>query len=179
MRRAVARISAAFVLVFVFSICSKTQSEKPQSERVWFAVEERPRGRLRIEAIATVHDGNLVRFASPCTGETFENLAKIAPASNHLAPGQTYTILFGGTEAGQVRLAERLPGLAAAQASYEGDLKIRGQVRALATDESPAGFRVQSRQAPTQEDKTEALKLAALSQLSTSEPVKCFGINRG
>jgi hypothetical protein len=93
-------------------------------------------------------------------GEFSENSREQEPASSYLGPGQTYTVVYGGAEAGQVRLAERLPGLAAAQASYEGELKIRGQVRALATNQAPAGFRVQSRQAPTQEDRTAALTLA-------------------
>jgi hypothetical protein len=129
MQRAMARISAALVFVYLCSISSQTQDEKPPSERVRFAVEERPRGHLRIEPIATVGDGKLVRFPSSCMEEISENQERQA-ASNYLASGQTYMVLYGGAQVGQVRLAERLSGLGAAKAFYEGAVKIRGQVRA-------------------------------------------------
>lgn len=160
MQRAAARIFTAFVFVFLSSVSSRTQNEKSPSERVWFAVEERPRGHLRVEPIATVTDGKLFRFPSACAGEGSENSGEQETASGYLAPGLTYTVFYGGAEAGQVRLAERLPGLAAAQASYEGEVKIRGQVRALATNQAQEGFRVESRQAATREDQTAALALA-------------------
>jgi hypothetical protein len=50
--------------------------------------------------------------------------------------------------------------VAATQVSYEGAVKIRGQVRALATNQAQEGFRVESRQVATPEDKTAALTLA-------------------
>jgi hypothetical protein len=61
--------------------------------------------------------------------EISENQERQA-ASNYLASGQTYMVLYGGAQVGQVRLAERLSGLGAAKAFYEGAVKIRGQVRA-------------------------------------------------
>jgi hypothetical protein len=160
MQRAVARISAALLFVFVFSTSSKNQIENPPSERVWFAVEERPRGRLRAEPFAVVTDGKLTPFPSACTDDSSANSQEQQPASSYLEPGRIYTVLYGGAEAGQVRLGDKLQNLAAAQASYDGELKIQGRLRALATNQPPAAFRVESRQAATHEERTEAVALA-------------------
>jgi hypothetical protein len=160
MPRAVARISAALLFVFPFSTSSKTQIEKSPNERVWFAVEERPRGQLRVEPFAIVTDGKLAPLPSSCSEELPENSEERQAASNYLASGQTYSVLYGGTEAGEVRLGDKIPNLTAAKASYEGTVKLRGKIRALATNQPPAAFRVESRQVATREERTEALTLA-------------------
>jgi hypothetical protein len=151
------RIVPALLFVLFCSSPSETQTEKPPEERVWFAVEERPRGQMRMEPFARVSDGTLVRAPSPCTEED----AGAEPfASAHLQPGQAYPVLFGGTAAGEVRVVARQPNSLVASVAYEGPAKLRGQIRALATNDARGAFRVESRQLATKEDRAAALSLA-------------------
>lgn len=156
MSSAVVRMSAALLSILLLSTISKTQIEAP-SERVWFAVEERPRGQLLMEPFAIVREGQLFRVPSSCS----ESDSGIEPfASRYLQPGQTYSVIFGGSEAGQARVLSRHPNTTVTEIAYEGSLKLRGQVRALATNQPQQQFRPESRQAATKEDRTAALALA-------------------
>ncbi|HTT34056.1 MAG TPA: hypothetical protein VMH48_10680 [Methylomirabilota bacterium] len=160
MSSAVVRISAGLLVVCLFSIPSKTQNEKPPAEQVWFAVEERPRGQLRIEPFAIAGDGKLNRFPSPCMEEYSENSEQQEVAARYLQTGQTYSVVFGGAAAGQVRVVAAQPRSRIAEVAYEGPIKIRGKVKALATNETPTSFRVESRQTATKEERAAALELA-------------------
>ena len=150
------RISAAVLFLLLCSIPSDTQDEKPAEERVWFAVEERPRGNLRIEAFAMVSDGALVRTPSFCD----EDSGAEAFAARYLQPGREFPVTFGGAEAGNVRAIARQASSSVAEVSYEGPLKLRGQIRALAASAAADEFRVESRQAATKEERLAALSLA-------------------
>jgi len=160
MSLAVLRISAALSLVFLFSIPSKTQNKKPSAERVWFAVEERPRGQLRIEPFAIVSDGELEPFPSPCAEEYSEDSEQQKPASSYLRPGQAYSVVFGGAAAGEVRVVAARANSAVAEVNYDGLVRIRGKVKALATNAPPGDFRAESRQIATKEERAAALELA-------------------
>jgi hypothetical protein len=156
--RAVAVVS----FVVICSVPSETQSQKPsdpsaEQQRVWFAVEERPRSELRIEPIAIVSDHELTHVPTLCSSE---NSGNEAFASQSLKEGQTYPISFGGSPGGEVHILTRVRGLTAATASYDGPLKLRGQTRALASNQASSEFRPESRQAATKEDRTAALALA-------------------
>jgi len=150
------RISAVVLLPLLCSSPSEIQDEKPPDERVWVAVEERPRGKLRIEPFAMVSDGALVRTPSFCD----EDSGAEAFASRYLQPGREFPVTFGGAAAGNVRAIARQANSTVAEVSYEGPLKLRGQIRALAASDAAGEFRVESRQAATKEDRTAALSLA-------------------
>jgi hypothetical protein len=80
MHSAVLRTCAAFVFLSFAVIFHTPQnasqdppaSEAPSNERVWLAVEEQPRGRLRIEPIATVKESNLTPVQTSCQRATIE-----------------------------------------------------------------------------------------------------------
>ncbi len=157
MQSAVLRTCAAFLLAGIFSIPSETQNESPSVERVWFALEEHPRGQLRMEPIALVSDGELRKIPSACSEDNSEYQQFV---SSYLQPGQAYPVSFGGAPAGEVKVVSRRPTTAGATAIYEGMLKIRGQVRALATNQVSLEFRVESRQPAMREERASALELA-------------------
>jgi hypothetical protein len=153
------RTVAAVSLVLLYSTASETRSNKSSAgqQRVWFAVEERPRGELRLEPIAIVSDHELTRVPTVCSGENSDNEAF---ASQYLQQGQTYPVSFGGSSAGEVHVLNRLSKIIAATVTYDGPIKIRGQIRALASNQASAEFRPESRQPATKEDRTAALVLA-------------------
>src|SRR5580693_2474546 len=107
MHPAVLRTRAAFVILFFASIFypsqNPSQNTASANERVWLAVEEQPRGQLRIEPIATVNESNLLPVQTSClsaegTPEDF--------AARYLQPGKKYALLFGGTPIGEGHLGQ-------------------------------------------------------------------------
>ena len=152
-----ARISAALFLSLFCVHFPRKRSEKPSEEAVWFAVEERPRGELRIEPFVRVEEGQFVAVPSACS-EADNTTRELA--AEYLKPGESYPVVFGGTAAGEVRVLNRRSNSFVALVTYEGSLKLRGQLRALATNHPPAEFRPESRQAATKEDRAAALALA-------------------
>jgi hypothetical protein len=169
MHSTVLRTCAAFVILFFAGIFypsqsspqnpaqSASQSDDSSNERVWLAVEEQPRGQLRIEPIATVEDSVLTPVQTSCLSD--------APASDdfsakYLRPGTKYSLLFGGASIGEGQVAEQNRSMATASLTYSGTMKIRGQVRALATNAEQSDFRVASRESATAEQRASALALA-------------------
>jgi hypothetical protein len=161
MRSAVLRTSAAFVIIFIAIALRPSQSSsqytESSSERVWLAVEEHARGQLTIEPIATVDDGDLAPIQTSCMsyGETTEDFS-----AKYLRPGKKYAMLFGGAPIGEGAIGEQNRSAATASFTYAGPTKIRGQIRALATNADQSDFRVASREPATAEQRTEALALA-------------------
>lgn len=146
----------------VVSLCSAAVIANPcQNEtanpRVWLAVEEQPRGQLRIEPIATVNDGQLTPIQSSCLSDERDSQA---PAAGFLKPGQTYSLIFGGANIGDGLVTEENKSERIAFLKYGGTAKIRGQVRALATNFQQSGFRVALRETASAEDRRSALALA-------------------
>jgi hypothetical protein len=168
MHSAVLRTHATFVILFFASIFhlsqAPAQSPSPNppnddttSERVWLAVEEQPRGQLRIEPIATVEDSTLTPVQTSClSGEqTPEGFS-----ANFLQSGREYSLLYGGASVGEGQVGKENRNAAIASLLYSGPLKIRGQLRALATNAQPGDFRVASREPATTEQRASALSLA-------------------
>ena len=157
MSSATLRIAAAVLLLLSCSIPSETQDEKPPGGRVWFAVEERPRGEVRIEPFAIVSDGQLVRAPSICS-EDDSGVEKFA--STYLQPNQEYPVLFGGAAAGTAHILSQQANSTMARVSYDGPVKLRGPIRALAASDAKGGFRVESREPASKEERAAALSLA-------------------
>jgi hypothetical protein len=154
---AVARLCAAFLLLCSAATFPRSQKESPNDERVWLAVEEHPRGELRIEPIATINGADLTPVQKSCLSEaeTAEDFA-----AKFLQPGSKYSLLFGGAYAGEGQLGEQYRSGGTASFTYTGAAKIRGQARALATNAELHDFRVASRESATAEQRTAALALA-------------------
>src|ERR1700676_351061 len=161
MYSAVLRICAAFVILsFAASFHSSqtpSQNNDPTTERVWLAVEEHSRGQLLIEPIATVEDSVLTPVQTSCLSDA--QTSDDFPAK-YLQSGRKYSLLFGGASVGEGQVAEQNRSAATASLIYAGSLKLRGQVRALATNAEPGDFRVASREPATNEQRTSALALA-------------------
>jgi hypothetical protein len=161
MHSAVLRTCAAFVILaapgIFHPIQNQSKTDAPSGDRVWLAVEEQPRGRLRIEPIATMEDSVLTPVQTSCLsdGPTPEDFT-----AKYLLPGRKYAVLFGGTSAGEGQVDEQNPSAATASLTYTGAVKIRGQVRALATNGEPADFRAASREPATAEQRGAAIALA-------------------
>lgn len=127
------------------------------NERVWLAVEEPNRGQLRIEPIATVDEGELAPVLTSCLPDARTSQDA---AAKYLVQGKKYALLFGGAPAGEVQLGEVNRNEGTASLTYGGTVKIRGQVRALATGAEQVDFRVASREPATSEQRASALALA-------------------
>jgi len=165
MHSAVLRTCAVFVLLSFPVIFHKPQNasqdppagEAPANERVWLAIEEQPRGQLRIEPIATMEDSVLAPVQTSCLSDdqTPEDFS-----ANFLQSGRKYSLLFGGASVGEGQVGEENRNTAIASLIYTGPLKIRGQLRALATNAQPGDFRVASREPATSEQRASALTLA-------------------
>src|SRR5580704_11136678 len=142
MHSAVLRTCAAFVILLFAAIFhpSQTLSQKdgPTSERVWLAVEEHARGQLAIEPIATVEGSVLTPVQTSCLSDavTPENFS-----SKYLESGRKYALFFGGASVGEGQVVAPNRGAATASLTYAGSLKVRGQVRALATNRKPGDSR--------------------------------------
>jgi hypothetical protein len=168
MHSAVLRTHAVIVILFFAGILHQsqapaqnpspsTQNDDSANERVWLAVEEQPRGQLRIEPIATVEDSVLTPVQTSCLSDeqTPEDFS-----ANFLQSGRKYSLFFGGAPVGEGQVGEENRNAAIASLIYTGPLKIRGHLRALATNAQPGDFRVASREPATSEQRGQALALA-------------------
>lgn len=157
MPSAVWRTCAAVACVSLAAAVANPQQNETAGQHVWLAVEEQPRGQLRIEPIATVDAGQLTPVQSSCLSDERDPQY---PAAGFLKPGQTYSLLFGGANIGDGRIASENKSEGIAFLKYSGTLKIRAQVRALATNSQLSGFRVALRETASVEDGRSALALA-------------------
>jgi hypothetical protein len=161
MHSAILRICAAFVFLSFAGISHPSQTcsqvDDPAKSRVWLAVEEHPRGQLTIEPVATMDQNELTPIQTSCVSD------QQSPedfAAKYLRSGRKYFLLFGGASAGEGQVGEQNRSTAAASLNYAGLLKIRGQVRALATNAAPSDFHAASREPATLEQRGMALALA-------------------
>jgi hypothetical protein len=108
MQPAVLRTRAAFVILFSASIFypsqNPSQNADSANERVWLAVEEQPRGQLRIEPIATVDESDLTPVQTSCLSDA---LTSEDFSAKYLQPGRKYFLLFGGASIGEGQVAEQ------------------------------------------------------------------------
>jgi hypothetical protein len=156
MGRLILWICSATLLIVLPWAFGQSQQAKPNGS-VWFVLEEEPRGKLSIDPIGKVVDGKIVRVPTGCDADDPE-YKKFEAA--YLQPGQTYSVTFGGAPAGIVALRRSDPNFGSSVVEYDGIAKIRGHVRALATDAQIGQSRISPRQAPTAPERAAALKLA-------------------
>jgi len=165
MYSAVLRTCAAFVFLFLAAIFLSAQNsaekllqhDQANEDRVWLAVEEQPRGQLRIEPIATVEENQLTPIQTSCV--SYEQAPEDLSAK-YLQSGTKYSLLFGGAPIGEGQIGEQNRASGTASLTYSGPQKLRGQIRALATNAQPGDFRVASREPANAEQRASALALA-------------------
>jgi hypothetical protein len=165
MHFAVLRTCAAFVIlsfaVILYPSHTPAQNPSPKDDpagnRVWLVVEEHSRGQLPIEPLATVEDSVLAPVQTSCLSDA---LAPEDFSAKYLQSGRKYAVLFGGASVGEGQVGEQHRSAATASPTYAGALKIRGQVRALATKAGLGDFRVTSREPANAEQRAAALILA-------------------
>ena len=112
----------------------------------------------RLEPIVLIKDG---KFVEPPSEE--EEVQKFA--ETYLKPGLSYFLLWGGKEIGMVRVKEWVKegcsGLVdEAEVEIAASLELRGEVGALATNDSGLAQEKPSRRAPTESEKVRALDVA-------------------
>lgn len=156
MSSVVLRTCAAVAFACFASAFPQAHEDNPAQDRIWLAVEEQPRGELRIEPVAKVDGEHLIPIQANCLSD---ELTRHEPASNYLQPGTKYALLFGGANAGEGTVGEQ-DREHTARFAYSGDARIRGQARALATTADSPGFRVASREPATPGERAKALALA-------------------
>jgi len=165
MHSAVLRACAAFVSLFFAAIFLSAQNSAEKSlhhsqaneDLVWLAVEEQTRGQLRIEPIATVEENQLTPIQTSCV--SYEETPE-AFSAQYLPPSKKYALLFGGASVGEGQIGEPNRAVGTATLIYTGPQKIRGQVRAPATNAQPGDFRVASREPANAEQRAAPLALA-------------------
>lgn len=157
MASAVLRTCAAFASVCLAAVAANPRQNEPAGSQVWLAAEEQPRGQLRIEPIASVNDGQLTRIQPSCLSDELDSQDA---AAEFLKPGRSYSLFFGGSGIGEAEITEQNKAEHIAYVKYTGSAKIRGQVRALATNTEQPGFRVALREIATANDRLSALALA-------------------
>lgn len=169
MYSAVVRTCAAFVSLFFAAIFLEAQNSavKPlqhnqgNEDRVWLAVEEQPRGQLRVEPIAIIDDNELTPIQTSCV--SYEETPEETPedfSAKYLQSSTKYSLFFGGASIGEGQIGEQNRAAGTASLTYSGPRKLRGQVRALATNSQPGDSRVASREPATVEQRASALALA-------------------
>ncbi len=144
MHSAVLRTCAAFVLLCFAAIflpaqnsAEKTsQNDDPSQDHVGLAVEEQPRGQLRIEPIATVDENELTPIQTSCV--SFQQASEDFSAK-YLQPGKNIPCSAAVPSPERARSASRIAArpqgaVTGSLMIYSGSQKIRGQVRALATN---------------------------------------------
>ena len=129
-----------------------------------FAVIKYEAAEVQIEPVTIVVGG---RFVQPPVGGVSEapNTERDEKRfiADYFRPGREYRLLFGGGEAGKVTVKQYLdPGCVGlvASATAETQVKLGGEVLALATDSATLGRGKGTRRAPTTEERAAAHALA-------------------
>ncbi|MEW6129313.1 MAG: hypothetical protein AB1757_19895 [Acidobacteriota bacterium] len=135
-----------------------TKSAKKPINFILFAVSQH-NSRSVIDPIVIIKNG---KYLEPPAGDA--TTAQIARFANtHYREGQKYRLLFGGGEAGTVRIKQwnlrKTCSRTEADVELDGEHKISGKVMGLATNSSEIGKRLRSRRFPTDKEKSAAESL--------------------
>lgn len=111
---------------------------------------------MSMDAVVIVHGGKL---SAPYVENSEAAQQKFA--KEHFPPGQKYRLIFGGGEVGTATVTKSDKGCNNIHATVAVDTtaKIRGQVRALATNSTSLGKRTSARRAPTDTERAAVMDL--------------------
>ena len=109
-----------------------------------------------MDAVVVV-DGK--RLRAPFTDEQKDRQKKIA--AEYFTAGQTYRLIFGGGDAGSVKVKKWSEGCNAvhSEVSIASSARLGGSVRALATNSNLLGKRPNARRAPTDAERSAVMLL--------------------
>ena len=142
----------SFVILSLVAGLAGAQTRKP---KMVFAVSAET-GEGSMDAVVVV-DGK--RLRAPFTDEQKDRQKKIA--AEYFAAGRTYRLIFGGGEAGSVRVKKWSEGCnnVHAEVSLTSSARLGGNVRALATNSDLLGKRPSARRAPTDAERSAVMLL--------------------
>ena len=143
-------VSLSFLMLSAGSTASQTR--KPV---MVFAVSAEA-GEGTMDAVVLV-DGKQLRV--PFTDEQKDRQKRIA--EEYFAAGRTYRLIFGGGEAGSVKIKKWSEGCNSVHAEImpSTSAHLGGEVRALATNSDSLGKRASARRAPTEPERVAVMAL--------------------
>jgi hypothetical protein len=114
-------------------------------------------------------DGKQMRV--PFTDEQKDRQQRIA--AEYFATGRTYRMIFGGGDAGSVKVKKWSEGCNSvhAEVALSSDARLGGQVRALATNSESLGKHPSARRAPTEAERAAVLTLVKSIYRQRGTPV--------
>jgi hypothetical protein len=143
---------------------STSRADGGRSTLVFAVTKYEAAEEVQIEPVALIVGG---RFVQPPVADGSESADAARSEKRFIAdyfrPGRSYRLLFGGGEAGKVTVKQYLePGCVGlvASATAETQVKLGGEVLALATDSDALGRGKGTRRAPTAQERAAALSLA-------------------
>jgi hypothetical protein len=174
-RRSKCWLCCAAVLGLVLFPTIKFRAQTPaQNEVVWFVLEDF-NGVLSIDPAFRIVSGKILTIPNACVEDNQEY--KIFETA-YLRQGQVYSVSFGGTAAGHVRLHDPAGAQASTRVEYDGAAGVNGRIKALATNGVLSGRAASSRKGPTAEERRLALDLASQRFIESGIPTKMTGTVR-
>jgi hypothetical protein len=154
-----------------FALTSSTafaQNKSPSgSETVIFSIKKYPDSDTHLEPIVIIKAGKY----------TFPPVEEDVPSKQftdtYFRINRKYRMIFGGGDAGTVTVTKLIePGCVGllAQVDVETDVRLGGQVEALAVSSDKIGQGPSSRRAPTESERTQALEVARTVYLHRKAP---------
>ncbi|MDX6501416.1 MAG: hypothetical protein QOG23_4676 [Blastocatellia bacterium] len=146
------RFLMSFLILSLVAGLPGAQTRKPT---MVFAVSAEA-GEGSMDAVVVV-DGK--RLRAPFTDDQKDRQKKIA--AEYFAAGRTYRLIFGGGEAGSVRVKKWSEGCNSvhAEVSVPSSTRLGGNVRALATNSDLLGKKPSARRAPTDAERSAVMLL--------------------
>jgi hypothetical protein len=136
-------------------------------ETVIFSLKKYPDSDVHLEPIVVIKDG---KYTSPPLDE---EVSSKTFTDTYFRTDRKYRIVFGGGDAGNVTVTKLIePGCVGllAQADVETNVRLGGQVQALAVSNDMLGTGATSRRAPTEPERTQALELARAMYIQRKTP---------
>lgn len=146
------RLLMSFMVLSLIAGLAAAQARKPT---MVFAVSAEA-GEGSMDAVVVV-DGK--RLRAPFTDDQKDRQKKIA--AEYFAAGRTYRLIFGGGEAGSVRVKKWSEGCnnVHAEVSLTSSARLGGNVRALATNSDLLAKKPSARRAPTDAERSAVMLL--------------------
>jgi hypothetical protein len=146
------RFSLAVLVLSLVASLTTAQTRKPT---MVFAVSAES-GDGSMDAVVMIN-GKQLRV--PFTDEQKNRQKRIA--ADYFATGQTYRLIFGGGEAGSVKIKKWSEGCNSvhAEVGLSTSATLGGPVRALATSSDSLGKRASARRAPTEAERSAVMTL--------------------
>jgi hypothetical protein len=155
----------SLLLISSTTVAQNTTRSVP--ETVVFSIKKYPDSDVHIEPIVIINGG---KYTSPPVND--DVLSKTFN-DTYFRVDRKYRLVFGGGDAGSLTVTKLIePGCVGllAQVDVETNLRLGGQVQALAVSNNRIGSGASSRRAPTEPERAEALELARTVYIQRKAP---------